>query len=126
MNKTEDILNRLQEQQPVIDNPDELTERIMESLTDASEDKDKGKEIAIIKVLRVISSIAAVWLIGLFIYFHAPLTPIHQERVKNIQHYTYNLSSGNTLKNVYTGVQRQNESKQISYTHLRKMLYENK
>lgn len=122
MNKTEDIINRLQNKVPVINNPDELTERIMESLPDI-EDR---KGFAVVKVLRIISSIAAVWLIGLFIHYHAPLTPFQQERDKNIQHHTFYLSSGNTLKNVYTGVQRQKESKQISYTHLRKMLYENK
>ena len=124
MNKTEDILDRLQGLQPDINNPDELTERIMESLTDTDEVRGKGP--AVIKVLRVISSIAAVWLIGLFFHFHAPLTPFQQESDKNIQYHTHNLSSGNTLKIVYTGVQRQKASKQISYTHLRKMLYENK
>ena len=124
MNKTEDILNRLQGLQPVIDNPDELTERIMESLPNT--DEENGKGLAVIKVLRVISSIAAIWLIGLFIHLHAPLSPFQQVSDKNIQHHTFNLSSANTLKNVYTGVKRQNESKQISYTHLRKMLYENK
>ena len=124
MNKTEDILNRLQGQQPIIDNPDELTERTMESLPDTDEVPRKG--FAVMKALRIFSSIAAVWLIGLFIYSHAPLAPFQLERDKNIQYHTFNLSSGNTLKNVYTGVQRQNESKQISYTHLRKMLYENK
>lgn len=124
MNKTEDILNRLQGQQPIIDNPDELTERIMESLPDTDEVPRKG--FAVMKALRIFSSIAAVWLIGLFIYSHAPLAPFQLERDKNIQNHTFNLSSGNTLKNVYTGGQRQNELKQISYTHLRKMLYENK
>ena len=124
MNKTEDILDRLQGRQPVIDNPDELTERIMVSLPDT--DEDKGREPAVINVLRIISSIAAVWLIGLFILSHAPMSPFQQASDKNIQHHTFNLSSGNTLKNVYTGVQRQNESKQISYTQLRKVLYENK
>ena len=122
MNKTDDILNRLQNQFPIIDNPDELTERIMESLPET----DDRKGVAIAKVLRIISSIAAVWLIGLFIHFHAPLPPFREESDKNIQQHTYNLSSGNTLKNVYTGALRQKDSKQLSYTHLRKMLYENK
>ncbi len=124
MNKTEDILGRLQGLQPVIDNPEELTERIMESLPNSDEEKGKGS--AAIKVLRIISSIAAAWLIGLFFFTHAPLTPFQQESDKNIQPHIYDLSSGNTLKHVYTGVQRQNKTKQISYTHLRKMLYENK
>ena len=123
MNKTEDILNRLQGRQPNIDNPDELTERIMDSLPDTDETQRKG--LVVVKALRIFSSIAAVWLIGLFFYFHVFLTPSQHERDKNIQYYIFNLSSGNTLKNVYTGGQRQNESKQISYTHLRKMLYEN-
>ncbi|MBO4851641.1 MAG: hypothetical protein J5529_12195 [Prevotella sp.] len=124
MNKTEDILNRLQGLQPVIDNPDELTERIMESLPDM--DESKGKGMAVIKVLRIISSIAAVWLIGLFIHYHAPMTPFPHQSGNINPYYTSNLSSGNTLKNVYTGALRQKDSKQLSYTHLRKMLYENK
>ena len=124
MNKTEDILNRLQGQQPIIDNPDELTERIMESLPDTDEVPRKG--FAVMKAMRIFSSIAAVWLIGLFIYSHAPLAPFQFERDKNIQYNTFNLSSGNTLKNVYTGALRQKDSKQLSYTHLRKLLYENK
>ena len=124
MNKTEDILNRLQGLQPVIDNPDELTERIMESLPDIEESNGKG--MAVIKVLRIISSIAAVWLIGLFIHYHAPMTPFPHQSDNINPYYTSNLSSGNTLKNVYTGALRQKDSKQLSYTHLRKMLYENK
>ena len=124
MNKTEDIFKRLQGRLSVIDNPDELTERIMESLPDM--DESKGKGYAVIKVLRIISSIAAVWLIGLFIHLHAPVTPNPHQSVNINPYYTSHLSSGNTLKNVYTGALRQKDSHQLSYTHLRKMLYENK
>lgn len=43
MNKIDDILERLKDQQPVIDDPDALTERIMNSLPDISEGTGQGK-----------------------------------------------------------------------------------
>lgn len=43
MNKIDDILERLKGQQPVIDDPDALTERIMSSLPDISEGTGQGK-----------------------------------------------------------------------------------
>ena len=39
MNNIDDILERLKGQQPVMSNPDELTEHIMESLPDFGENK---------------------------------------------------------------------------------------
>ena len=43
MNKIDDILERLKGQQPVIDNPDALTERIMSSLPDIGEGTRQSK-----------------------------------------------------------------------------------
>ena len=45
MNKTDDILERLKGQQPMIDDPDALTDRIMNSLPDLepSQQEDEGK-----------------------------------------------------------------------------------
>lgn len=43
MNKTDDILERLKGQQPVIDDPDALTERIMSNLPDIGEGTGQGK-----------------------------------------------------------------------------------
>ena len=63
MNKTEDILERLKGQMPQVPDSDFLTQSIMSAVT--------AKPVRTIpmwfKVLRVVSSVAAVFLIGLFI-----------------------------------------------------------
>ena len=71
MNKTNDILEKLKAaEQPIIDNPDELTDLIMSSLPeqDAPQKEQPQKPQAILIALRIVSSIAALYLIGLFIY----------------------------------------------------------
>ena len=82
------------------------------------------KPSPLIIALRTVSSIAAAWLIGLFLYQQASASePLIQSN--EVPHY-YNshLSTGSTLKDVYTS--RQTKHQFISYTQLRKMIYENK
>ena len=84
----------------------------------------KQKPSAIIVALRMISSIAAIMLIGLFFYQQssasAPNIPLNE-----VPHnYTSNLTAGSTLKDVYTS--RQQRDQFISYTQFRQMRYENK
>ncbi len=84
----------------------------------------KQKPSAIIVALRMISSIAAIMLIGLFFYQQssasAPKIPSNE-----VPHnYTSNLTAGSTLKDVYTS--RQQRDQFISYTQFRQMRYENK
>jgi len=71
MNKTDDILEKLKAvEQPAIDNPDALTDLIMSNLPeqDAPQEEQPQKPHAMLIALRIISSIAALWLIGLFFY----------------------------------------------------------
>ena len=71
MNKTNDILEKLKAaEQPIIDNPDELTDLIMSSLPEqnAPQKEQPQKPQAILIALRIISSIAALYLVGLFFY----------------------------------------------------------
>ena len=66
-----------------------------------------------------VSSLAAVLLVGLFLYQHKP-----NGNVNEVPHYyTSNLSAGCTLRNVYTS--RQHKEKFLSYTQFKTMLYEN-
>ena len=66
-----------------------------------------------------VSSMAAVLLVGLFLYQHIP-----NGNVNEVPHYyTSNLSAGSTLRNVYTS--RQHKEKFLSYTQFKTMLYEN-
>ena len=63
MNKTEDILERLKGQMPQVPDSDFLTQSIMSAVT-----AKPGKIVPMwFTVLRVVSSTAAVFLIGLFI-----------------------------------------------------------
>ena len=67
-----------------------------------------------------ITSMAAVLLVGLFLYQHLPT-----ENTNEVPHYyTSNLTAGSTLRNVYTG--RRHQEKHLSYTQFKTMLYENK
>ena len=71
MNKTNDILEKLKAvEQPAIDDPDALTDLIMSNLPeqDAPQKEQSQKPHAILITLRVISSVAAIYLVGLFFY----------------------------------------------------------
>jgi hypothetical protein len=82
------------------------------------------KPSTIIIALRIISSIAAAWLIGLFLYQQATVSEPLIQSNEVPHYYTSHLSTGSTLKDVYTS--RQTKHQFISYTQLRKMIYENK
>ena len=71
MNKTDDILEKLRAaEQPAIDKPDALTDLIMSNLPeqDAPQKEQPQRPHAMLIALRIISSVAALWLIGLFFY----------------------------------------------------------
>ena len=73
MNKTEDILEKLKAiEQPTIDNPDALTDLIMSNLPE--QEAPASKPQAMLTVLRIVSSIAALYLVGLF--FWLQLEPV--------------------------------------------------
>jgi len=119
MDKTDEILERLKEWEPAIDSPDELTERIMAQLPERETESHHWRVIAF-RAQQYVSTIAAVLLVGLFLYQHTP-----NGNVNEVPHYyTSNLSAGSTLKNVYTS--RQHQEKILSYTQFKTMLYENK
>lgn len=116
MDKTDEILERLKNCQPVIDNPEELTERIMASLP---ERETRGRQWKLVagRALQYVSSIAAALLIGLFLYQQ-------HDKENEVPHYnTPRFAAGSTLKNVYA---HQQQSNFITYNQIRKMLYEKK
>ena len=84
----------------------------------------KAKPSALIIALRIISSVAAIWLVGLFFYQQTSVSEPSIQSNEVPHYYTSQLSTGSTLKNVYTS--RQTKHQLISYTQLRKMIYENK
>ena len=127
MNKTEDILEKLKAvEQPAIDNPDVLTDLIMSNLPEqVGSPRQTGAGLApgtILIALRVISSVAALWLIGLFLY-NTFTEPNHHEQ-QGLYGQTIDLTPGSTLKDVYTSYLRASQEKSISYTQLKTMHYE--
>lgn len=120
MNKTDEILERLKDWQPSLDNPDELTELIMAKLP-ARETADHGQwKLILGRSLQYVSTIAAACLIGLFLYQQSPTKTTNEVP----HYYTSSRSAGSTLKEVYTRPQQQ--SGLISYNQLKKKLYEKK
>ena len=84
----------------------------------------KAKSSALIIALRIISSVAAIWLVGLFFYQQIFASEPSLQSNEVPHNYISHLSTGSTLKDVYTS--RQTKQQLISYTQLRKMIYENK
>ena len=131
MNKIDDILNHLQGQQPPINHPDELTEQIMQNLPDLDmkpniDDIDMSHQKtsrtrAIVKTLQIITTTAAVWLIGLFVYLHY----IPAEKHQDLKYYTMDIKHGSTLNDLYMTYMKKRETKMMSYTQLKRKIHEN-
>ena len=125
MNKTDDILEKLKHApQPQIDNPEELTDFIMRSLDSAPSQHERvGGGAVILPIVRTVLSLAAMWIVGFFIYLQYDAAPPTAKA---------NLLSpgggreGATLREVYKYRLCQDCKKTISYTQIRSKLYENK
>ncbi|MBP5419435.1 MAG: hypothetical protein J6Y72_06460 [Bacteroidales bacterium] len=77
MNNADEIIERFSRQQPTLDNPDSLTDSIMRSLPDRR--PRTAKLSPFLLVLRVASSVAAMWFIGLYIFINMPNESLPQE-----------------------------------------------
>jgi hypothetical protein len=124
MNRTEEIFERLRHQQPSISNPDELTSSIMSRLDDANVKKTEGGRMAVVRTLRIVSSMAAVWLLGLFIFVNYAAE--NQRNVGEVIHDGTQISRSSVLKKMYAEHQQKNQTKQLNYTQLKRMIYENR
>ena len=143
MNKTDELLSRLQAlEPPVIDNPDELMERIMQSINaptaqfNAPSQRSKGlnaptarvsgKRRTLFRVLRVVTSVAAVWLIGLFFYVYSVPAGQHQQVASAPALSTAGSAQRlpGTLQIVRSSLLRSHQPQIISYTQLKKQMYE--
>lgn len=124
MNKIDDMLDRLQGQMPELDNPDEMLENIMQNLPDRemSLPERESKPQVWLVALRVITSAAAIWLIGLFAYVNWP----QESAIQNVNAYITDFPQGSTIGNVYTRCMRKSQTKSVSYTQLKQMIYAKK
>ena len=127
MTQIDDILDRLKGQQPELENPDAMLESIMANLPDRegqetrSEEPKSAKPHLILRVLRTVTSAAAILLIGLFIYVNQPT----KTEAPRAHAYTTDFPQSSTLENIYTRSLQANQPKPISYTQLKMMMYEN-
>ena len=125
MTQMDDILERLKGQQPMLENPDDMIDSIMANLPDREEQETRSevqedkKRHAFLIALRIITSAAAILLIGLFIYVNQPI----QMTPESANTYRTYVPQGNTLENLYTRSLQKSQSKSISYTQFKQMLY---
>ena len=125
MNKTDDILKKLSAlEQPAIDNPDALTDLIMNSLPEQAAPKKTQDERAhaLLLTMRAISSIAAVWLVGLFFVVNdeTPVTPVAIHQSQNASSFC----EGSTPGEIYTCYMNRKREHSGTYSLIKKRIYE--
>ena len=103
---------------------DGFADRLMGRIKSEGDAPKQRQQSVWLNIVSFVSSAAAVLLIGFFITLHLPF--IGNDKHINTNQYTSNLPKSSTLEQVYTSYLGQNNKKQLSYTHLRKKLYENK
>ena len=125
MKNIDEIMERLQAaEQPVIDHADELTERIMKGLTPVPSSVREGRTVSFLPLIRTVLSLAALWIIGFFIYLQFDVAaPIE---AKDSLPFGGGREGASTLREVYKHRLCQDCKNTISYTQLRSKLYENK
>jgi hypothetical protein len=126
MNKTDDILHKLSAiEQPAIDNPDALTDLIMSSLPEQAAPKKTQDERAhaLLLTMRAISSIAAVWLVGLFFVVNdeTPVTPVVVHQSPND---APSFCEGSTPGEIYTCYMQRKREQSGTYSLIKKRIYE--
>ena len=125
MNKTDDILQKLSAiEQPAIDNPDALTDLIMNSLPEQAAPKKTQDERAhaLLLTMRVISSLAAAWLVGLFFVVNdeTPVTPV----VVHLSPNAPSFCEGSTPGEIYTCYMQRKREQSGTYSLIKKRIYE--
>lgn len=123
MNNIDKLLNSLQGQQPKLDDADLLTDLVMDSLPELETEEERPRTSLVINIIRTVSSIAAMLIIGLLIYENIPTK---QELPKQSMAYNQQaiISRSSTLNNAYTCCKERRDNT-ISYSQLKRMLYEN-
>jgi len=125
MNKTDDILKKLSAlEQPAIDNPDALTDLIMSSLPEQTAPKKTQDERAhaLLLTMRAISSIAAVWLVGMFFVVNdkTPVAPVAVHQSPNAPSFC----EGSTPGEIYTCYMQRKREQSGTYSLIKKRIYE--
>lgn len=128
-NRIDDILTRLQnEPQPITPDAEQLTDSIMDALPDLEEEvlpveqQRKAKVVPMwFSILRSATSIAAMLIIGVFIYTQF----ITEKAASQQQAYNQTYPSYSTLK-IARKCCLESQNKQFSYSQIKRMINENR
>lgn len=145
MNKYDEIMNHLKGMKPNVEDEEELTESIMASLPDFDGENcqeltaatptytvQAGRNItsSVIVVLRTILSVAAVFLIGLFIWLNSGKhvsekteAYIPKQRTEHISHMS-GIDEYSTPAELYMCYMESRRTKENSISKIRKMINE--
>ena len=103
---------------------DDFVEQLMQRIEAEKKTAIKQPQDLWLRIVSNVSTVAAVLLIAYFITLHLPSS------TKTEQSYTYyniaSLPKSSTLEQVYTSHRGQKKDHQLSYTHFKRMIYENK
>ena len=103
---------------------DDFVEQLMQRIEAEEKTARKQPQSLWLRIVSNVSTVAAVLLVAYFITLHLPSS------TKTEQTYTYynmaSLPKSSTLEQVYTSHSGQKKSHQLSYTHFKRMIYENK
>lgn len=120
MNKPDQLLSQLQGLHPQIENADDFADMIIGKLPDNKPASGFHIPDTVLKVVGIISSIAAAWLVGLFVYAHYETSPTAKPISADQVSTSYQCS---TLENVYTYCKDKQNNK-LSYSLLMKQMHE--
>jgi len=103
---------------------DDFVEQLMQRIEAEEKIARKQPQSLWLRIVSNVSTVAAVLLVAYFITLHLPSS------TKTEQFDTYfniaSLPKSSTLEQVYTSHRGQKKSYQLSYTHFKRMIYENK
>ena len=103
---------------------DDFVEQLMQRIEAEEKTARKQPQSLWLRIVSNVSTVAAVLLVAYFITLHLPSS------TKTEQSYTYyniaSLPKSSTLEQVYTSHHGQKNNNQLSYTHFKRMIYENK
>lgn len=103
---------------------DDFVEQLMQRIEAEEKTSKKQPQSLWLRIVSNVSTVAAVLLVAYFITLHLPSS------TKTEQFDTYyniaSLPKSSTLEQVYTSHSGQKKSHQLSYTHFKRMIYENK
>ena len=103
---------------------DDFVEQLMQRIEAEEKTAIKQPQGLWLRIVSNVSTVAAVLLVAYFITLHLPSS------TKTEQFDTYyniaSLPKSSTLEQVYTSHRGQKNSNQLSYTHFKRMIYENK